>query len=79
MSVSTESSGELDEDGPFDIAGGGFFYVNWTTGSHTSANVPTTAQGYLASRLTGTYENTNIYNVMHSVFNWEIFLPLILK
>jgi alkaline phosphatase len=40
------------------------FYVNWSSDSHTEADVPTTAQGPCASLLTGTYENTHIHDVM---------------
>ncbi len=42
------------------------FKVSWTTSSHTSADVPTTALGPGAELLAGHYENTHIYDVMHA-------------
>jgi alkaline phosphatase len=79
MTVGFESSGEDDEDGPFSMPDETLFYVNWESTGHTGADVLTTADGYLASRLTGTYENTYLYDVMHSVFGWGVSLPIILR
>lgn len=42
------------------------FKVSWTTSSHTSADVPTTALGPGAELLSGHYENTHIYDVMYA-------------
>jgi alkaline phosphatase len=64
MSVSLTSTGVLTEDGPFYMPGGMPFYVNWTTGGHTAADVPVTAQGPWSDLLIGAYENTYIHEVM---------------
>jgi alkaline phosphatase len=68
MSVSLLSSGKSDEDGPFDILGGGVFYVNWGTGGHTAANVPLTASGPGADQLAGVHENTIVHDVILEAF-----------
>ncbi len=68
MMISSSSSGVSGEDGPFDTSDGGQFYVNWSTIDHTGVNVPVTAQGPCSDNLTGVYENTFIYDVMHSAF-----------
>jgi len=53
------------EDGPFDVAGSKFqFFVDWTTGGHTNGDVPVTAMGPGARRLSGVYENTHVFRVM---------------
>jgi alkaline phosphatase len=53
------------EDGPFDVADSDLrFTVDWTTGAHTDADVPVTAMGPGADRLTGYYENTFVHQVM---------------
>jgi len=53
------------EDGPFDVAGSDLqFTVDWTTAGHTNADVPVTAMGPGARRLSGVYENTHIFKVM---------------
>jgi len=64
MSVDLESSGRLNEDGPFYMPDDTLFYVNWTSTDHTGANVPTTAQGKNSDQLAGAYEITHIYEVM---------------
>ncbi len=69
MSVALESSGAPDEDGPFEMPDGTEFYVNWTTGSHTAADVPTTAQGPWSGLLAGSYENTHVHDVMRAALN----------
>ncbi|MBW8185218.1 alkaline phosphatase [Shewanella nanhaiensis] len=68
MEVSTSSSGLADEDGPYNIKGGGLFYINWSTTSHTPANVPVTALGPKSDMLTGTNSNTIIHEVISSMF-----------
>lgn len=80
MSVSLSQTGAPDEDGPFYMPDGTPFYVNWTTGTHTAADVPTTAQGAYASLLNVTRENTYIYDVMSwaLILDWRVWLPLIL-
>jgi alkaline phosphatase len=63
----TDESGDGDstEDGPFDVAGSRFdFFVDWTTTTHTNGDVPVTAMGPGAKRLSGVYENTHIFTVM---------------
>jgi alkaline phosphatase len=76
MSVSLSSG----EDGPFPIADGGTFYVNWTTSGHTAVNVPTTAQGMFSTLLAGTDENTHIHDVMRIVLEVDqrLWFPLVL-
>jgi alkaline phosphatase len=64
MSVSMNSQGFPDEDGPFSMPGRKLFYVNWSTDYHTGADVPLTAMGPGADLLSGTYDNTHIFDVM---------------
>jgi len=64
MSVSLSSSGASGEDGPFGMPDGKDFYVNWATTSHTASDVPVTALGPSSNMLTGTFENTHIFDVM---------------
>lgn len=53
------------EDGPFDVANTDYqFVMDWTTTGHTAVDVPLTATGPGAERLTGNYENTHVYDVM---------------
>lgn len=53
------------EDGPFDVADSEFqFNVDWTTTGHTNDDVPVTAMGPGAQRLSGVYENTFVHQVM---------------
>jgi alkaline phosphatase len=53
------------EDGPFTVAGTDYrFNVDWTTSGHTAVDVPVTAMGPGAERLTGFYENTFVHQVM---------------
>jgi alkaline phosphatase len=78
MSADLVSSGLPDQDGPFLMPDGTPFYVNWTTGSHTGADVPTVARGRWSFLLSGTYENTHIHDVMRTVLEggYVIYLPL---
>ena len=69
MSVSLSSSGAPGEDGPFGMPDGKEFYVNWSTSSHTAPDVPVTALGPSSEMLTGTYENTYIFDVMLNAFD----------
>lgn len=64
MSVSAESKGRSREDGPFNMPDGESFYVNWTSTNHTGVDVPVRAEGPFAHLLSGTYENTAIFEVM---------------
>ena len=66
FSASTISSGLPEEDGPFLMPDTRPFYINWTTGGHTSTDVPVTAIGPLAEELVGTHDNTFIYDLMLS-------------
>jgi alkaline phosphatase len=78
MSVSLTPSGAPGEDGPFTKPGGTPFYVNWTTGSHTGADVPVTAQGTCSSLFAGTSENTAVHGVMfRSVAGHALWVPLL--
>ncbi|HET6395196.1 MAG TPA: alkaline phosphatase [Blastococcus sp.] len=52
-------------DGPFDVAGSDLrFAVGWTTGGHTGADVPLTAEGPGAGRLGGHHGNTFVHRVV---------------
>jgi alkaline phosphatase len=66
MSADLNPSGQPGEDGPFSMPDGKSFYVNWTTDYHTAADVPVTAMGPGAEMLSGSYENTYIFEVMYS-------------
>jgi len=79
MSAVLNPTGLPNEDGPFSMPDGTTqFWVNWTTTSHTAADVPTTGQGPWSDLLAGTYENTHIHGVMHMALA-KVFLPLIVK
>jgi alkaline phosphatase len=57
--------GTSSEDGPFEVADSDYeFLVDWTTTGHTNVDVPLTAMGPGAERLTGVYENTYVHEVM---------------
>jgi alkaline phosphatase len=60
MSVSLEGG----EQGPFYMPEGTPFYINWESGDHTGADVPTTGLGPWSDLLAGGYENTHIHDVM---------------
>jgi alkaline phosphatase len=81
MSTVLASSGLPGEDGPFFLPDGTPFYVNWTSGSHTDVDVPTTAWGQWSFLLSGTYENTHIHDVMRTALEsgHAIHLPLIAR
>jgi len=79
MSVALDPTGDPGEDGPFRMPDDTLFYVNWVTTTHTSADVPTTAQGAYADLLNVTSENTYIYSVMFraAISDRWIWLPLV--
>ena len=53
------------EDGPFPVAGSDSgFVLGWATTGHTSAPVPVTSTGPGAERLTGSFENTDLFHAM---------------
>ncbi|MET0789615.1 MAG: alkaline phosphatase [Cellulomonas sp.] len=71
----TDESGDPDstdpavlqslEDGPFPIAGSDLqFTVDWTTGGHTGAATPLTAEGPGAERLARAQDNTDVFGVV---------------
>ncbi|MFC2105053.1 alkaline phosphatase [Candidatus Bipolaricaulota bacterium] len=64
MTVVREPTGGLWEDGPLDMPNGETFYANWTGPFHTGVDVPVRAEGPYAYRLSGTTENTTIFEVM---------------
>ncbi|WP_019027510.1 alkaline phosphatase [Colwellia piezophila] len=68
MWVSKDPSGLENEDGPYNIKGGGSFYINWSTTGHTSVNVPVTAMGPQSEKLIGVNENTVIYDIIFNTF-----------
>ena len=52
-------------DGPFAVAGSDLrFVVDWTTLGHTGADVPVTASGPGAERLSGHHANTFVHRVV---------------
>ena len=68
MVVTTSSSGLENEDGPYNINGGGLFYINWSTTGHTSVNVPVAAMGPQSEKLIGVNENTFIHDIIFNTF-----------
>jgi alkaline phosphatase len=53
------------EDGPFPVAGSDLqFIVDWTTGGHTGAATPLTAEGPSAERLARAQDATNVHDVL---------------
>jgi alkaline phosphatase len=53
------------EDGPFDIAGSDLqFTIDWTTGAHSGAATPLTAQGPGAVELARVQDNTHVFDVV---------------
>ena len=55
------------EDGPFTVRGSSYqFFVDWTTGQHSDADVPVMAMGPGSGRLDGTYENTHIHDAIRA-------------
>jgi alkaline phosphatase len=65
--VTDDESGDGDsaEDGPFPVAGSPLtFALDWTTGEHTGAAVPVTAEGPGAERFTGQHPNTFVHEVL---------------
>ena len=63
--LAIEKHDDGSEDGPFDIAGSDRrFALDWSTGSHTSVPTPVTAQGPGSERLSGTYPNTHVHEVL---------------
>ncbi|MCU1431724.1 MAG: alkaline phosphatase [Actinotalea sp.] len=56
------------EDGPFDIPGSELqFTVDWTTGGHTGAATPLTAEGPGAERLARAQDATAVHDVLLDV------------
>ena len=57
--------GEQAEDGPITLYGTDQeFYVDWTTGDHTGAATPATAEGPGAHRLRDARDNTDIHDLV---------------
>ena len=52
----------------FTTPGGLQFDIDWTSGTHTAVDVPVLAGGPHAWALSGTYENTHIFDVMAAAF-----------
>lgn len=59
-------TGVSAEDGPFTVRDGGGkdFVMDWTTTSHTGVDIPLTASGPGAERLTGKFPNTYVHDVL---------------
>ena len=68
-------------NGPFNILDDGQFCVTWTTTGHTSADVPVTASGPFAYMLSGSYDNTHIFDAMDRalILDESLFLPVLLR
>ncbi|VAW50624.1 Alkaline phosphatase, partial [hydrothermal vent metagenome] len=64
MSASLTSTGASDEDGPYNMPDNTPFYINWSTKGHSAVDVPVNASGPSSELLTGTFENTFIFDVM---------------
>jgi len=71
MALSHLPMGLNGEDGPFPMADGGTFYVNWSTSQHTPTDVPVTAMGPGAQQLNGVHDNTFVYQVMDQALGKE--------
>ncbi|NKX91926.1 alkaline phosphatase [Sanguibacter hominis ATCC BAA-789] len=57
--------GEQAEDGPITLYGTDQeFYVDWTTGGHTGAATPATAEGPGAARMRDVRDNTDIHDLV---------------
>ncbi|TRW43654.1 alkaline phosphatase [Georgenia yuyongxinii] len=57
--------GQTAEDGPFPLAGSDLdFTVDWTTGAHTGAATPLTAEGPHAVELARSQPNTAVFDVL---------------
>ncbi|WP_324651763.1 alkaline phosphatase [Georgenia sp. H159] len=57
--------GEQAEEGPFTVAGTDLtFTVDWTTGGHTGAATPASAEGPVASAMVGVRDNTQIHDLV---------------
>jgi alkaline phosphatase len=58
------------EDGPFPILDAEYgFVLGWATTGHTAAPVPVTSIGPGAERLTGSFENTDLFPVLVDAMN----------
>jgi alkaline phosphatase len=79
MDIHLSASGLTGEDGPFYSLEGIPFFVSWSTTSHTSVDVPITAQGIGANSVSGHISNTDIFWLMaRPIFN-SVYLPTIQK
>ncbi len=57
--------GEQAEEGPFTLAGTDLtFMVDWTTGGHTGAATPASAEGPGADAMVGVRDNTDIHDLV---------------
>lgn len=57
--------GEQAEEGPFTVAGSELtFMIDWTTGGHTGAATPASAEGPGASAMVGVRDNTDIHDLV---------------
>ncbi|MEN8241148.1 MAG: alkaline phosphatase [Chloroflexota bacterium] len=66
MRLNQDGGGSYMQDGPFPMPGGSSFWVDWSSGSHSSENVPVTAQGPYAEMLSGEYPLTQIFETMRT-------------
>ena len=58
------------EDGPFPVRGSDKqFVIDWTTGQHSGAPLPLTADGPGSERLAGTFPNTYVHDVLATALN----------
>jgi alkaline phosphatase len=64
LEVYMDSTDVYDEEGPFYMPDGTEFYLRWDISRHTDADVPVSAYGPGSEQLSGTNENTVVFDVM---------------
>jgi len=67
MHVNLNPTGYSGELGPFHMPNATEFYISWTTGNHTSVDVPISAFGPGSERFVRMMENTVVFDVMLEV------------
>ena len=64
LRIDLNASGFGNQEGPYRMPDGTEFYISWSTGDHTSVNVPVSAYGLGSEKLSGINENTVVFDVM---------------
>jgi alkaline phosphatase len=66
--AASEDDAGGDENGPFAVADSDReFRLDWSTGGHTSAPTPVSAEGPDSEQLSGSYPNTHLHEVMRAI------------